>query len=102
MAEGVYQGLIAKLQQVKIDAFNAYAHIQVLEPPLADPLPVEPNIMLIQINALLAALVGSVALVILREKRDPLLNVKDLSSYGLPIIGYIHDFALLWTFFEKQ
>ena len=93
VAEGVYQALIAKLQQVKIDAFNAYAHIQVLEPPLADPRPIEPNIMLIQLNAFLAAFVGSVALVIFREQRDPLLNVQDLQSYGVPVIGYIHDFS---------
>ncbi|MGK7938393.1 MAG: GumC family protein [Xenococcaceae cyanobacterium] len=93
VAEGVYQGLIAKLQRVKIDAFNAYAHVQVLEPPLVDPYPVEPDIMLIQVNAFLAALVGSVALLIFREKRDPLLNVKDLQSYGVSVMGYIHDFA---------
>ena len=95
VAEGVYQALIAKLQQVKIDAFNTYAHIQVLEPPLTDPQPVEPNIMLIQLNAILAALIGSAALVIFREQRDPLLNVKDLQSYGLPVIGHIHDFSYL-------
>lgn len=92
VAEGVYQGLIAKFQQAKIDAFNAYAQIQVLEPPVADFRPVEPNIMLIQLNALLAAVVGSTALVLFREQRDPLLNDRDLQSYGLPAIGYIHDF----------
>ena len=92
VAEGVYQGLIAKLQQAKIDAFNAYAHIQVLEPPLADPKPVEPKILLIQLNTFLAAVVGSTALIIFLEKRNPLLNAKDLDSYRLPVLGCIHDF----------
>lgn len=92
VAEGVYQALIARFQQAKIDAFNAYAQIQVLEPPLANPQAVEPKIMLVQLNAFLAAVVGSIALVIFREHRNPLLNNQDLQSYGLPNIGYIHDF----------
>ncbi len=92
VAEGVYQGLIAKLQQAKIDAFNVYAHIQVLEPPLAEPRPIEPKMMLIQLNAFLAIVVGSTALIILLEKRNPLLDAQDLDSYGFSILGCIHDF----------
>ncbi|MDJ0742709.1 MAG: P-loop NTPase [Xenococcaceae cyanobacterium MO_167.B27] len=92
VAEGVYQGLIAKLQQAKIDAFNTFAHVQVLEPPLADPKPVEPKIMLIQLNAFFAAVVGSMALVKLLEKRNPLLSAKDLEFYDFPVLGCINNF----------
>ena len=92
VAEGVYQGLIAKLQQAKIDAFNTFAHVQVLEPPLADPKPVEPKIMLIQLNAFFAAVVGSTALVKLLEKRNPLLSAKDLEFYDFPVLGCINNF----------
>jgi Mrp family chromosome partitioning ATPase len=63
-----------------------------LELPTPDPKPVEPNITLIQLNAFLAAVAGSIAFIILLEKRNPLLNAKDLNSYGFPVIGCIHDF----------
>ncbi len=92
VAEGVYQGLIAKLQQAKIDAFNTFAHVQVLEPAHADPRPVEPKIMLIKLNAFFAAVVGSTALVKLLEKRNPLLSAKDLEFYDFPVLGCINNF----------
>ena len=93
VAEGVYQGVIAKLQQAKIDAFNSYPHIQTLEPARADSRPVGPKKMLIQINAMLASLVGSVALIILLEKRNPLLNEQDLQEFSFPVLGCIRQFG---------
>lgn len=91
VAEGVYQGLIAKIQQTKIDSFNSYPQVQVLEPPTKHPKLVSPDKMLIKLNALLASIVGSTALVILLEKRNPLLKSHDLNSYNFPIISCIHQ-----------
>ena len=91
VADGVYKGLIAKIQQTKIDAFNAYPHIQTIEPPSIDTKAVGPNILLIQLNALLASILGSITLLLYLEKRNPLLNAADLNNCGLPILGHIHQ-----------
>ena len=91
VAEGVYQGLIAKIEQTKIDAFNSYPQVQVLEPPTSNPKLVSPDKMLIQLNALLASIVGSTALIMLLEKRNPLLKSYDLNSYNFPIISCIRQ-----------
>ena len=91
IAEGVYQGLIAKIQQTKIDAFNAYPQVQVVEPPTMDSKPVSPHIMLIQLNALLASIVGSTTIILWLERRNPLLNVEDLNTCDFPIVGHIRQ-----------
>lgn len=91
VAEGVYQGLIAKIQQTKIDAFNTYPQIEVLEPPSSNSKLVSPNVMLTNLNALLASIVGSTAIIILLEKRNPLLKTQDLNYCNLQIVGYIRQ-----------
>lgn len=95
VAEGVYKGLIAKIQQTKIDAFNTYPQVEVLEPPSSSSEPVSPNAMLMSLNALLASIVGSIAIIILLEKRNPLFKTNDLNSCNLPIVGYIRQFKFL-------
>ena len=94
VAESVYQGLIAKIQQAKVDVSNTYPQIHVLEPPTNKSKLASPNVMLINLNALLASIVGSTAIIILLEKRNPLLKAYDLNSYDLPIIGYIRQLKL--------
>jgi capsular exopolysaccharide synthesis family protein len=89
VAEGVYQGMVAKLEEAKIDAFNAYPPIQILEPPTVDPTPVSPQKSLAVLNAFLASIIGSIALILLLEKRNPLLSPTDLSSFSFPILATI-------------
>lgn len=89
VAEGVYKGLIAQVQQSNIDAFSAYPNIQELNPPVVDSNPASPKLSVMAINALLASLVGSIALVLLLETRNPLLNPKDLQTIKFPLVTRI-------------
>lgn len=86
VAEGVYKGLVAQMQQSNIDAFSAYPNIQVLDPPTVDPKPSSPKKSIMAINAMMAAIVGSIALVLLLEARNPLLRPKDLQSIKFPLV----------------
>ena len=87
--EGVYKGLIGQVQQSNIDAFNAYPNIQELNPPAVDSKPSTPKVSVMVINALLASLVGSIALILLLETRNPLLNPKDLQTIKFPLVARI-------------
>lgn len=86
VAEGVYKGLIAQVKQSNIDAFNAYPNVQVLDPPSVDLKPSSPKKSLVAINAFLASVIGSVALLLLLEARNPLLSPKDLQAIAFPIV----------------
>ncbi len=86
VAEGVYKGLVAQVQQTNIDAFNAYPSVQVLDPPTVDLKPSSPKLSLAVIDALLASVIGSIALVLLLEGRNPLLSPKDLQAIKFPIV----------------
>ncbi|MEB3181482.1 MAG: GNVR domain-containing protein [Nostocaceae cyanobacterium] len=89
VAEGVYKGLVAQIQQTNIDAFDAYPNVQVLDPAKADPKPTSPKNLLTLINAVLASVIGSIALLLLLESRNPLLSPKDLQENKFPIVASI-------------
>lgn len=92
VAEGLYKGLAAQVQQSNLDAFNAYPNIQELNAPVVDPKPSSPKRSIMAINAILASIIGSVALVLLLEARNPLLNPKDLQSIKFPVVSRIPPF----------
>lgn len=92
VSEGVYKGLVAQVQKNNIDAFNAYPNVQVLDTPTVDPKPSSPKKSLAALNALIASLVGSVALVLFLESRNPLLSPKDLQAIKFPIVVRIPRF----------
>ncbi|ARV57626.1 exopolysaccharide biosynthesis protein [Nostocales cyanobacterium HT-58-2] len=89
VAEGVYKGLVAQVQQNNIDAFNAYPNVQVLDPPRVDPKPTSPKKSLAAINAALASVIGSIALLLFLEKRNPLLTPKDLQAVKFRLVAKI-------------
>lgn len=89
VAEGLYKGLVAQVQQSNLDAFNAYPNIQELNAPVVDPKPSSPKLSVMLINALLASIIGSIALVLLLEARNPLLSPKDLQSIKFPLVSRI-------------
>jgi polysaccharide biosynthesis transport protein len=89
VAEGVYKGLVAQVQQSNIDAFNAYPNIQVLNAPVVDPKPSSPRKSLMAINAMLASALGTIALVMLLEARNPLLTPKDLQALKFSLVARI-------------
>ncbi|WP_309728953.1 GNVR domain-containing protein [Chamaesiphon sp. OTE_75_metabat_556] len=92
VAEGVYKGLIAQVQQSNIDAFNSYPNIQVLNAPRVDLKPSSPKLSFMALNAVLASIVGSIALMLLLESRNPLLNPKDIQPKRFPLVVQIPYF----------
>jgi polysaccharide biosynthesis transport protein len=89
VAEGVYKGLIAQVQQSNIDAFNSYPNIQVLNAPRVDLKPSSPKLSFVALNAVLASILGSIALMLLLESRNPLLNPKDIQLSKFPFVTQI-------------
>lgn len=85
--EGVYKGLIAQVNQSSIDAFNVYPNVQVLDPPTVDLKPSSPKVSLTVISALMASVLGSIALVLFLEGRNPLLSPKDLQAIKFPLVA---------------
>ncbi|MDJ0567620.1 MAG: AAA family ATPase [Pleurocapsa sp. MO_192.B19] len=92
IAEGVYQGLIAQVQQAGINSFDTYPNVQVIDPPEADSQPSSHNSQLIILGSLLTSFVGSTALLLLLENSDPLLDAKDLHSSNFPFVVCIPKF----------
>jgi polysaccharide biosynthesis transport protein len=87
IAEGVYKGIISQLQQDKVNAFNYYPNIQILDSPTVELKPISPRPSLIALGTLLATIFGSAALIIFLDSRDPLFQQKDLQEFELPILG---------------
>ena len=92
IAQGIYQGLIAQVQQVNINSFDTYPNVQVIDPPQTDSKPTSPDKKLIVLSSLLASMVGSTALVLLLETGNPLLDPSDLQSNNFPIVVCIPKF----------
>ncbi|MBW4639234.1 MAG: AAA family ATPase [Gloeocapsa sp. UFS-A4-WI-NPMV-4B04] len=87
VVEGVYKGLLAQVNQSSIDAFNVYPNVQVLDPPTVDLKPSSPKVSLTVISALMASVLGSIALVLFLEGRNPLLSPKDLQAIKFPLVA---------------
>lgn len=85
-AEGVYKGIIAQIEQPKTNPFNAYPSVQILDAPTTNSGPSKPKRWLIVLGGVLASIFGSIALVSLRESRNPLLSPKDLQQVELPVL----------------
>lgn len=90
IAEGVYKGIIAQIEQTKANPFNAYPNVQILDAPTIDPQPSKaPQSSLFALGGIIAAIFGSMALVSLLEGRNPLLSPKDLQQVEFPVLGSI-------------
>jgi uncharacterized protein involved in exopolysaccharide biosynthesis/Mrp family chromosome partitioning ATPase len=92
IAEGVYKGIVAQLEQAKISAFNSYPNTQVLDQPTVGSKPTSPKLSLIALGAILSSVFGSLALVSFVESRNPLLKQKDLQEIELPVLVRIPCF----------
>jgi Mrp family chromosome partitioning ATPase len=60
-----------------------------LNAPVVESSPASPKLSLVAINALLASIVGSIALMLLLESRNPLLDPKDLQPFKFPLVAQI-------------
>lgn len=92
IAEGVYKGIVAQLEQAKISAFNSYPDVQILDAPTVNPKPTSPKPSLMLLGAMLSSIFASLALISYLESRNSLLKPKDLKDIELPILARIPTF----------
>lgn len=88
IAEGVYNGLVAKVQEAKLNAFGIYPSVQVLDQPSVSAQASTAK-KKIAASALLASLFGSAALILLLESRNPLLSPVDVQEAQVPVLESI-------------
>lgn len=86
IAEGVYKGIVAQNSRAKIDNFNSYPNVQLIDGPILDPIPEEASKKLILLGGLMASAFGSVSLALFLESSSPLLSPKDLALLEFPIL----------------
>lgn len=92
IAEGVYKGIIAQTSRAKIDNFNSYPNVQLIDGPVLDPIPEGANKKLIVLGGLLACTFGSLSLILFLESSAPLLSPKDIRRLGLPVLYSLAHF----------
>jgi polysaccharide biosynthesis transport protein len=83
IAEGVYKGIVAQTNRTKIDNFNSYPNVQLIDGPILDPEPEQASKKLIVLGGLIASMFGSLSLVLFLESFSPLLSPKDLTLLEL-------------------
>lgn len=86
IAEGVYKGIVAKVSQTKLNVFESYPHVQLIDGPSLNSEPKTASRRLIAFGAILASFFGSLSLTFLLESRNPLLSPKDLQQTPFPLV----------------
>ncbi len=86
IAEGIYKGIVAQTNRAKIDNFNSYPNVQLIDEPTLNAEPEEPSKKLILFGGLMASIFASVSLLLSLESAAPLLSPKDLMSLEIPIL----------------
>ncbi len=100
ITEGVHNGLIAKVQETKVNSFSNYPSVQVLDHPKVADKPGGSKRIPILMGTVLASLFGTIALMLLRESRNPLLSPKDVQDSELPVIGTLPILQPTWENLE--
>lgn len=88
-ANGVHNGLIAKVQESKLNAFSTYPSVQVLDQPSAASKPSSSGQQIVILGAILASVLGSLALALLLDGRNPLLKPRDIQAVEVPVLGRV-------------
>ena len=88
-AEGVYKGIVAQVSETKINTFDRFPNVQVIDGPSLNPDPTAPKRELIVLGGILACIFGSLSLVLFLESRKPLLSPKDLKQVEFSVLGRI-------------
>lgn len=90
-AKGVHNGLMAKVQESKLNGFSAYPNVQILDNPDVDFKPTKPKRKLIFLGSLLTFLFGNSAIILFLNKRQSLLNIREIRNAGFPILANIPE-----------
>ena len=105
IAEGVYKGIVAKINLTKIDNFNSYPKVQLIDGPILDPQPDTPSKKLILLGGVMASAFGSIGLLLFLESSSPLLSPKDLMLVQFPVlfsIAHLKQPYLSWNGISDQ
>ncbi len=79
-----FNGLISQVERNRVDAFQSFPSVQLLATPTLNPIPIS-NRFWVAVYSLLAAGLGSLALLLILERRNPLLKPRDLAQTSFPI-----------------
>ncbi len=88
----IYSNLLTSYEQIRLSEAQAVSSVVQVEPATANPIPVEPNLVL---NTLLAALIGMLitgGIIVAREAFDDTIKTPDevTRRFNLPILGVIN------------
>ncbi|MBD2293066.1 P-loop NTPase [Anabaena sphaerica FACHB-251] len=92
IAEGVYNGVVARIKESQLNAFSAYPSVQVLDAPRIGSKPIGGGKRIIALGVILASGFGSIALALWLESRNPLLSTRDLQTVNIPVLISIPRF----------
>ncbi|MDJ0593514.1 MAG: GNVR domain-containing protein [Pleurocapsa sp. MO_226.B13] len=90
-AKGVHNGLMAQIQKSKLNVFSAYPNIQVLDVPDVDSKPTKPKKKLMALGYLLTSISINSAIILFLDKRQSLLNIKEIQSLDFPVLANIPE-----------
>ncbi len=90
-AEGVYNGLVAQVQESKLNGLSSYPNAQLLDAPDVDPKPTKPKKSLVALGYLLTSILGSSAIILFLDQRQSLLDPKDIEDIDLPILATLPE-----------
>jgi len=90
-AEGVHNGLVAQIQESKLNGLSSYPNVQLLDAPDVDPKPTKPKKSLVALGFLLTSAFGSAALILFLDQSDSLLDNKDIEEVDLTTLATIPE-----------
>ncbi len=85
----IYNSLVTQAEKVRLSAFDTYPSFQLLDEPFVNNEASNPNIQLIILGAVLISIFGSVAIILLRERHNPLISPKDIQQKNFPVLASI-------------
>lgn len=88
----IYSNLLTSYEQIRLSEAQAVSSVVQVEPATANPIPVEPNLVL---NTLFAALIGMLitgGIIVAREAFDDTIKTPDeiTRRFNLPVLGVIN------------
>jgi polysaccharide biosynthesis transport protein len=102
ISEGVHNGLVAKVQETKVNSFSNYPSVQVLDNPKVEDKASGSKKLPIIMGTILAAIFGTIALMLFRESRNPLISPKDVQKTEIPVIGTLPILEPTWTDLQRN
>ncbi|MEO0373320.1 MAG: division plane positioning ATPase MipZ [Cyanobacteria bacterium P01_A01_bin.17] len=84
VSKRTFNELISQVERSRADALQSYPNVQLLNTPILNPTPTS-NRLWIAIHSLFAAGFGSLVLLLMLERRNPLLMPQDLAETSFPV-----------------